>query len=458
MSLETIQRRGEALRAWFLARTEKDAAVILCIIILAALLRIPFLGHPDQTLFDEVMHANFAMHLIHATPFFDIHPPLARMIFAQVAGLTSFDVSTIPMDVNQSFQDFPYILLRFFVAIFGVLLAVLVYTIGRLIGYSPRIALIPALCVVFDNALVLYARSILPDTILLVFACLGFAAAFAATTHQAGWKRWALVCVAGIALGAAVSIKWTALGVVGLVMLCYAISKMYWEVICSLFMIACVYVLLFALFLSYFSSGGKTGPMIPTYDVPIVTQLEFPKDHNLRSFTSFFIAHHRAMIETNRDPEITKGNIRAPGPLAWPLAKSAIIFWRDATGSKVMLLMGNSLLWFVTFFVLLFELFWITARILRDHTLPIDRTEGILLAGYLMNYLPFFFIQRPMYLYHYFTALLFLFLLLPRIVPRIIDCVARVSNDRPLAYTLTYFVGFLMLINFFLLAPITYGL
>ncbi|OGZ06932.1 MAG: hypothetical protein A2942_01195 [Candidatus Lloydbacteria bacterium RIFCSPLOWO2_01_FULL_50_20] len=456
-TFEPVIRFANTVRAWFLAHTVKDTGIVLFIIMLAVLLRVPFLSHPNQTLFDEVLHANFAINIIAGAPFFDIHPPLARMLFAEVASFFPFEVSTIPIAINQSFQDFPYVALRFFVALFGILLVPLVYALARTLGYIPRIAMIPALFVVFDNALVFYSRTMLPDTILLVCVFSGFLAAFAATKKTAGWKRYALVITAALALGLAVSIKWTALGVVGVVFIAYLLAKMYREIFISGIIVAIVYTAIFTVFLFSFPGGGKTDPVLKTYDVPIVTELEFPGEHRPGSIASFFFAHHRVMLETNRDPEITKGITSAPGPLAWPPARSVIAVWKNSEGNKFIILTGNSLLWIVTFFALIFELIWIAAHYFRDRRFPIDRNESILLLGYLMNYLPFFLIHRPMFLYHYFTSLIFLFLLFPRIAPRIVNCIARVSGDRMLALTLAAFVGLLILVNFILLAPSTYG-
>jgi dolichyl-phosphate-mannose-protein mannosyltransferase len=94
---------------------------------------------------------------------------------------------------------------------------------------------------------------------------------------------------------------------------------------------------------------------------------------------------------------------------------------------------------------------------MRTRKFPVGKDESILLAGYLFNYLPFFLIDRPMYLYHYFTALLFLVLLLPKVTPRIIDCLSLVTNDRLFARVFVVFATILLFVNAILLFPATYG-
>jgi len=451
------------IRAWVKRRTEKDAPVIFLILVLAVILRVPFLSHPDRTVFDEVVYANFATYIVHEAPFFDIHPPLARMLFAEVARRgETFSGEVLRVETGQPFGNFPYVALRSFVALFGVLLPLLIYSAGRLLGYAPRVAMIPALFVIFDNALTVYSRVILPDMLLLVFGFSGLIAAFAATKKRAVWQRLALTILAGSLIGLAVSVKWTALGIFGIVALCFLLSRMYWEVVLSALFVALVYVSVFCAFVLYFPQGGKMDPILPPYDVPLVTTLKFPREHSPQAIGIFLLRYHGVMLETNRDPGITSEVMSAPGSLAWSVAKSSILFWEDSAsggnnGGRAITLTGNSLLWFVVFFALLFELTWIFFHIVRERRWPIDNNESILLAGYVMNYLPFFFIHRSMYLYHYFTALIFLFLIVPRITPRIIDCIARLSHDRLLAETLLLFIGFLILLNFFLLSPVTYG-
>jgi dolichyl-phosphate-mannose-protein mannosyltransferase len=132
-------------------------------------------------------------------------------------------------------------------------------------------------------------------------------------------------------------------------------------------------------------------------------------------------------------------------------------FWSSSDGTKKIAVTGNSALWVTSFFVFLFDIFWIALRLWRTRVLPIDKDEIILLAGYVMNYLPFFFIHRPMYLYHYFTALIFLILLLPKVTPRIIECLGNVTRDRLFAQVFVGVATVLIFVNFVLLLPATYG-
>src|SRR3989338_7287314 len=77
-SFVLLKRTAKKSAAWLKGKTARDAQIVLIILFLALLLRIPFLSHPGQTLFDEVIYTNFAIYTEHGVPFFDIHPPLAH--------------------------------------------------------------------------------------------------------------------------------------------------------------------------------------------------------------------------------------------------------------------------------------------------------------------------------------------------------------------------------------------
>ena len=484
-SLARILEKARALRDFLSTYTAHDYQWVCIIFICAVLLRFPFIAYPAFTEFDEVIYSNYALHTLHGQPFFDIHPPLARMIFAEILRASQpFTTWMLPTLTNQPFGDFPYVAIRYFIACWGTLLPLIIFAIARILKYTPRAAALPALFIVFDNALVLYSRTALPDTLLLVFNFLALGAALLAIRSKQKWLTFGLVVLTGIFLGLALSIKWTALGVLATIWVLFLFLRKYMAIIISGVIATIIYVIIFLSFFLYFPQGGQTDLFIYSLDRPWIRAMEFPKPGSLTEQLHFFADYNRSMVRANKDPEIAKVTMRAPGPLYWPLAKAVIVFWLGDDGSSTKLA-GNALLWVLSFFAFLFEMGWIFSRLIvgimkeggiplafqikkgqknvlafmqKMKTLwPIDLYETILIIGYGANYLPFFFIGRPMFLYHYFTALIFLFLLVPRVGPRIITCLAILSKDKLFAYTFIYFALFLIFVNFFLALPTTYG-
>jgi dolichyl-phosphate-mannose-protein mannosyltransferase len=445
------------VRKKLIALTTHDHQWVFIILFCALLLRLPFMTHPDVTQFDEVTYVNFTLHILHSQPFFDIHPPLAPMLFAEIARNTApLSIFSIPEMTNQPFGDFPFVTLRYFTAILGSLLPLLIYAVARMLKYPPHSAALPALFIVVDSAFIIYSRIILPETLLLLlnFLALGSALAMFRVKHK---KLSLTLLVAGsIAMGCALSVKWLALGMLATIWLLFLSERRYGAIVISGLITLLTYVTIFTAFFFYFPEGGHPDPMLPVYDTPLIQHIAFPKTDDLMRVLTFLPTYHQAMLRVNNDEEIAKHILQSPGPLTWPASRSSIDFWRSDGGKKITF-QGNALLWMVSFLLLCFHIGWTCWHVWNERKWPLERDETILLVGYALNYLPFFFIHRSMYLYHYFTALIFLFLMIPKIAPRMIRCIAVVTKDRPFAVTLACFTLLLIVLDLILSLPIIYG-
>ena len=342
------------------------------------------------------------------------------MIFSEIARTAlPFPLVTLINKPNQLFHDFPYVLLRTGVALFGILLPLLLYALLRTITVAPRMSGAIALLVVIDPALIIYSRFILPDMLLLVFEFLALLFAFAAVHTTSRQKALTYVLFGATALGFACGIKWTALAVFATIALLYLLSKRYAAIFISFVVVAFFYLVIFVSSMFYFPNGGKLDPMVAAYDTPYITNISFPTPPTVSHTIPFLIDYHHAILAANKDPEISAHILQGSNPLSWSTSKITYAFWKGTDGNRIVL-QGNVILWPILFFCFLFEATWIAAKFFHSRIWPIGRDETVLLAGYVMNYLPFFVIDRPMHLYHYLTALIFLFLLIPKILPRVL--------------------------------------
>ena len=154
---------------------------------------------------------------------------------------------------------------------------------------------------------------------------------------------------------------------------------------------------------------------------------------------------------------------KASGPLFWPISNPELFFWVQPEGERTSSdvphvgVVGNFVIWVLCFFAWFYNLNWIMRTWIHKRTFPIDSAELVIMCGYTLNYLPFLLIHRQMYLYHYFTALIFLFLLTPYALPRIRLAVERVTHDRIFPYVLTIFICMMALVNFAINIPLIYG-
>lgn len=435
----------------------KDTHALLLILILSALLRFPALDYPNKTVFDEAIYANYAIHGAREIPYFDIHPPLARIIFATLTEHATFTTTKIQMETNANFGDFPYRTLRTFIALFGIILPAFVYALARLLHYRPEVALVPALFVVLDNAFVVYSRTILPDTLMILASVIALAL-MQVLLREHGRARWLATGLLGIFLGAAISIKWTALAMLSLVALWLILSRARKEAAMAVGIALVCYVLIFTAYFTHFTKGGVIDPLLPAYRVAWIDSVTYLPGGDTWGIVRSLPAHHQVMMRSNEDEAIAGQMIPAPHPLAWPIARAQHKFWQSDDGTRRITLTGNTLLWFGMSFIFLFEIGWLMVQLFRKKHALIERTELFLVVGYIVSYFPFFLIGRPMYLYHYLTPLLFLFLLTPIVTPRIISCVTALTNDRHIGKALIIVYCILIVCSFMLSAPTTYGL
>lgn len=449
----------QKLNAIIFRMTARDSWCVAIILVAAFLLRMPMLDHPPLSQFDEVTYVNFTLFTAAEKPFFDIHPRLAHALFAIITKSSGeLRTSALPQGYGVSFDDFPYVPLRMFIAWMGILLVLIIYAIGRVLEYSPRAALVPALFILLDGALTIYGRTILPDTLLLFFNFLGILFALLAAKTRSKTRSLFFTLAAGIALGCALSVKWLAGGVVLSVVALYFLYRRFASGVAIGAISVLAYTALFALILfTFFQNGGSVKNYQNVIYPAWVTEMNFPQTDSFSSVLKFLPPLHVAMFRANNDPDVLLQTLPSPSPLSWPISRSEMIFFTGAGGAGKIVMTGNSLLWVVSFFALLFNFFWIYFTWKRTQRFPIKKDEVFLIVGYCANYLPFFLIDRPMYLYHYFTALLFLFLLLPKIAPRLCYCLGSVTNDRLFAKTFLAATVLLIMTNFFLTLPLTYG-
>ena len=105
--------------------TTKPALIILAI---SFLVRLFLLSHPAVVVFDEVHFGGFARKYLNRVFFFDVHPPLAKLLVAfsgLLGNLGDFTFERIGVDYLE--PKVPYVLMRSFPALLGAVVPVLCY-------------------------------------------------------------------------------------------------------------------------------------------------------------------------------------------------------------------------------------------------------------------------------------------------------------------------------------------
>lgn len=437
-----------------------DGRYLLFLFFISLIFRFPYISEPPVTVFDEVIYKNYVVALNEGRPFIDVHPPLARILFAEVGKSAEQLDTTISKDEpGRPFGNFPYIPLRTFVSIFGIALPLIIYCIARALGTTAPFALFVGLLLSTDNSLIIYSRLILPDTLLLFFEFLAFLLALLSMRKESRRDSAFLVFLSSFSIGCALSIKWTALGMFSLIALLFISSKRKFSVIPSILIAFAVYITIFTISLvAVTPMGGVAENLLSERFSAWSPNIEFPYVGEVLPVLAFLPELHKAMLAINFNTVIAENALIAPSPLLWPIAGARMALWRSGDGSHVIILSGNTYAWSLSFFLFIFDVLWIAREIIRSRKIPVSKNEALILVGYVANYLPFFFIHRQMYLYHYFTALVFLFLLIPFVLPRIM-CIIKQKSGAQLSYKAGVIVlAIFIIVNFLLVAKTTYGL
>lgn len=196
-------------------RTVSSKEIVFVAILVAAsvAVRLAHLEHPNSVVFDEVHFGGFAKKYVLGNFFMDVHPPLAKMLFAAVSLLGGFKGDFDFAHIGDIYPDsVPYYWMRAFPAVLGVATVVLCYLTLRASGVRPAVALITSACLLFENSYVTISRYILLDAPLLFFiaaAVYSFKKFEVQQPFSINWYRLLLSC--SIALGLAFSSKWVGL-------------------------------------------------------------------------------------------------------------------------------------------------------------------------------------------------------------------------------------------------------
>ncbi|KAI0244306.1 Dolichyl-phosphate-mannose--protein mannosyltransferase 4 [Massospora cicadina] len=146
----------------------------LLLLVMGGITRFYNIGQPDEVVFDEVHFGKFTSYYLRREYFFDVHPPLAKLILLLggyfIGFKGDFDFDTI--GAKYADHGVPYIGLRAVSASFGACTVPFAFMILQEAGYSLLPAVLASFFILFDNSLITQSRLILLDSQLIFFATL----------------------------------------------------------------------------------------------------------------------------------------------------------------------------------------------------------------------------------------------------------------------------------------------
>ena len=392
-----------------------------------------FFGHPNQTVFDEVHFGKFVSGYYTHEYYFDIHPPLGKIMIAGFGKLFNFQPEFSFAEIGDEFPDSKYMALRFLPSLMGSLLPAVIFFLALQLGFSRRAAFATGLLVALENGILVQTRFMLMDGFLILF---GFLSLLFYLKSRSKILNTKYLILASIFAGLAASIKWTGLSFLGIILVMEVIKIWKTKKIGLAAPSAVKFIIIpiavyFAVFALHFALLTKPG----TGDA-FMSQ-EFHNKNTLDKFVELNIEMYRS------NQRLMASHPYSSQWYTWPLMTRPIFYWtKDA--ARIYLL-GNPLIWWGSTIAVLYAL--LSSLKLKVKSEKIDKTLALLLGGFAFNFLPFIGIKRVMFLYHYLAALIFAILILAYIIE-------KEKNSKKIFGALL--VG--GIIAFIYFAPLSYGL
>lgn len=417
---------------------------IVILLALGLLTRFIFFGSPNETVFDEVHFGKFISGYYTHEYFFDIHPPLGKLIIAGFVRLFNFRPEFTFAEIGDKFPDKQYMILRFLPSLAGALLPLIIYLLLLEFGLSSFSAFAGGIFIVLENALLAQSRFILMDSFLLLVGFLALLFYFKYTKYQIQNTRYLLLF--GLFAGLASSIKWTGLSFLALPLVIESVKilknrnfKPALTVLIPPVIIAgMIYFAFFALHLTILNKSGPGDAFMSKSFQKTLAGSQYESDPTVRKSNIFqkFNGLNSEIYKANQ--RLTADHPYSSQWYTWPFMTRPIYYWVD-NHSRVYLL-GNPVIWWLSTAAVLYLLL-IYSKIFDN------KIVLILLSGYFLNLLPFIGVKRVMFLYHYFSALIFAILML----------VYAIDQEK---HAKKIFTGIILaaLATFIYFAPLNYGL
>ena len=189
----------------------------------ALALRLYRIAEPREVVFDEVHFGGFASHYLKGTYFFDVHPPLGKLIIAGLGHIYGYKGTFAFKDIGDSYSEdptVPFAQIRTAMAAFGTGSVMFAWATLVEMGFSTLSLILAGTFLAFDNALVVQTKFILLDAMMFFFI---FGSIFCWTKfrqqryHAFSLRWWSYLFATGAFIACTVGIKLVGLFTVALV-------------------------------------------------------------------------------------------------------------------------------------------------------------------------------------------------------------------------------------------------
>uniref|UniRef100_A0A0P4VRA3 Protein O-mannosyl-transferase 2 n=1 Tax=Scylla olivacea TaxID=85551 RepID=A0A0P4VRA3_SCYOL len=192
-------------------------AVFGAVCLLTAATRFYNVGQPEHVVWDETHFGKFGSWYINRTFFFDVHPPLGKMLIGAFGYLTGYDGTFPFVKPGDSYEGVSYLGMRVCCTAMGACLVPFAFIIVWEMTLSLPAATFASSLILFDIGLLTLTQYILLDPILLFFimgSVVGMVKFHAQRERAFSGSWWGWLAFTGFMLSGSVSTKFVGLFVV----------------------------------------------------------------------------------------------------------------------------------------------------------------------------------------------------------------------------------------------------
>src|SRR5512147_2287016 len=135
-----------------------NKSIILLLLALGVITHALWFGTPNSAVFDEVHFGKFVSAYFTHEYYFDIHPPLGKLMLAGWGWLWGFKPGFSFATIGEVYPDKLYLALRFLPALAGALLPLVIFGVARRLRLSLAASALAGILVALDNALLVQTR------------------------------------------------------------------------------------------------------------------------------------------------------------------------------------------------------------------------------------------------------------------------------------------------------------
>ncbi|XP_028837720.1 protein O-mannosyl-transferase 2 [Denticeps clupeoides] len=193
---------------------------LMFVVILSFSTRFFKVMEPPHICWDETHFGKMGSYYINRTFFFDVHPPLGKMLIGLAGYLTGYDGTFPFIKPGDKYEHHNYLGMRGLCAALGSCLPPFAFLTVLELSHSPAAALISAALIIFDTGCITISQYILLDPILMFFI-------MAAVLSMVKFNRqisspfspswWLWLILTGVNLSCALGVKFVGLFVILLI-------------------------------------------------------------------------------------------------------------------------------------------------------------------------------------------------------------------------------------------------